>query len=180
MGWYENGVLLTTDSKYALVVTDSHTLVAMFAPVLGENEVSISPQGEAVTLSWGQEADAEYYSVDIYSDATMKNLIKNVLVDNNGQAISRSVASTISVEIDGLSELQNYYYSVTSLGEGDVVLSKYIGTFSTISGIEDVVVKPNVVEVVRYDVHGRRLEQPARGINIIKMSDGSTRKEIER
>lgn len=178
VGWYENGVLLTTDSKYALVVTDSHTLVAMFAPVLDENEVSISPQGEAVTLSWGQEADAEYYSVDIYSDATMKNLIKNVLVDNNGQAISRSVASTISVEIDGLSELQKYYYSVTSLGEGDVVLSKYIGTFSTISGIEDIKIdETDVVEVERYDIHVRRLEQPTRGVNIIKMSDGSTRKE---
>ena len=36
----------------------------------------------------------------------------------------------------------------------------------------------NAIEVSRYDIHGRRLNEPTRGINIIKMSDGSTRKEI--
>ena len=32
-------------------------------------------------------------------------------------------------------------------------------------------------EVARYDINGRKLSQPSKGINIIKMSDGSTRKE---
>ena len=36
----------------------------------------------------------------------------------------------------------------------------------------------NAIEVARYDIHGRLLSEPARGINIIKMSDGTTRKEI--
>ena len=48
-------------------------------------------------------------------------------------------------------------------------------------GIEDIKAdESDVIEAIRYDVHGRRLEQPTRGINIIKMSDGSTRKEIVR
>ena len=47
-----------------------------------------------------------------------------------------------------------------------------------VGGIEGVETDDNAVEVTRYDIHGRLLSEPARGINIIKMSDGTTRKEI--
>ena len=47
-----------------------------------------------------------------------------------------------------------------------------------VGGIEGVEVDDNAVEVARYDIHGRLLSEPARGINIVKYSDGSTRKEI--
>ncbi|MBQ9077659.1 MAG: leucine-rich repeat domain-containing protein [Muribaculaceae bacterium] len=36
------------------------------------------------------------------------------------------------------------------------------------------------IEVARYDIHGRWLSKPTKGINIIKMSDGTTRKELVR
>ncbi len=55
VGWYEDGQLLTTDSKYSFTVTESHTLVAQFASLLNENDVTVTPQSEAVTLSWEQE-----------------------------------------------------------------------------------------------------------------------------
>ncbi len=38
----------------------------------------------------------------------------------------------------------------------------------------------DAVEVARYDVHGRRLAKPVPGINIIKMSDGTVRKQLHR
>ena len=176
VGWYENGTLLTTESKYTFVVTDSHTLVAMFAPVLDENDVDVAPQDENVTLSWAQEVDATYYSIDIYSDATMTIKVGNVVVDNGGQPVSRS--SVVTTTIDGLSEMQNYYYSITSYGDGDVILSKYIGAFSTISGIDVIMGDSGAVEVARYDIHGRLLSAPAHGINIVIYSDGTTRKEF--
>ena len=47
-----------------------------------------------------------------------------------------------------------------------------------IGGIEGVEADNDSFEVVRYDIHGRLLSEPTKGINIIKMSDGSTRKEI--
>ena len=47
-----------------------------------------------------------------------------------------------------------------------------------VGGIEGVEIDCNVIEVSRYDIHGRLLSEPARGINIVKMSDGTTRKEI--
>ena len=47
-----------------------------------------------------------------------------------------------------------------------------------IAGVEGIEADNNSFEVVRYDIHGCLLADPTKGINIIKMSDGSTRKEI--
>ena len=47
------------------------------------------------------------------------------------------------------------------------------------NGIESVAsTDNNAVEVCRYDLYGRRLNRPAQGVNIIKMSDGTIRKEV--
>ncbi len=177
VGWYENGNLLTTDSKYTIMVTDCHSLVAMFAPVLDENDVEVSPKAENVTLSWAQETGAAYYNIDIYSNAAMTMPVGSMVVDNSGQPVSRSVTA-VSATIDGLSELQNYYYSITAYGAEETILSKYTGSFSTIAGVEEVMGNTNAVEIARYDIHGRLLSAPIKGINIVKMSNGSTRKEF--
>ena len=48
-------------------------------------------------------------------------------------------------------------------------------------GVESIIIDKSateVFEIARYDIHGRLLSKPSRGINIIIYSDGSTRKEI--
>ena len=47
-----------------------------------------------------------------------------------------------------------------------------------VGGVEGIEADNNTIEIARYDIHGRLLSEPTKGINIIKMSDGSTRKEI--
>ena len=47
-----------------------------------------------------------------------------------------------------------------------------------VGGVEGVEMDNNAVEVARYDIHGRLLSEPTKGLNIIKMNDGTTRKEI--
>jgi len=47
-------------------------------------------------------------------------------------------------------------------------------------GIDNIAPNSNAVEIARYDIHGRKLSEPAKGVNIIKMSDGTTRKELVR
>lgn len=49
-----------------------------------------------------------------------------------------------------------------------------------IAGVEDIEADNSAVEVIRYDIYGRKLTEPTTGINIIKMSDGTTRKVIVR
>ena len=53
-----------------------------------------------------------------------------------------------------------------------------IKEFDGVGGVEGVEADNNSVEVVRYDIHGRQLNEPSRGINIVIYSDGTTRKEI--
>jgi len=45
-----------------------------------------------------------------------------------------------------------------------------------ISGVDDIKMDNNAIEVARYDIHGRLLSKPTEGINIVRMSDGTTRK----
>ena len=45
-------------------------------------------------------------------------------------------------------------------------------------GIDGVEADNAAIEVGRYDLYGRRLSQPAQGVNIVKMSDGTIRKEV--
>lgn len=47
-----------------------------------------------------------------------------------------------------------------------------------IAGVEGIAVDNNATEIACYDIHGRKLNEPAKGINIVKMSDGSTYKEL--
>ena len=49
-----------------------------------------------------------------------------------------------------------------------------VGKSTGIDGVED----NAVIEVARYDIHGRLLCEPTKGINIVKMSDGTVRKEM--
>lgn len=49
--------------------------------------------------------------------------------------------------------------------------------FNESTGVEDVVIDNDAKEVARYGIYGRLLSEPAKGVNIIKMSDGSIRKE---
>lgn len=45
------------------------------------------------------------------------------------------------------------------------------------SGVEETVAAPSeITEVVRYDLNGRRLDAPRKGLNIFRMSDGTVRK----
>ena len=76
-----------------------------------------------------------------------------------------------------------YYFAKLSVPESSVEVYKnaYVWkNFSNIevAGITDVKVDEAIAtEVARYDANGRLLSKPAHGINIIKMSDGTTRKE---
>ena len=45
-------------------------------------------------------------------------------------------------------------------------------------GIGDVMVSEGVTETARYDLSGRKIDKPQRGINIVRYSDGTTRKVL--
>ena len=48
------------------------------------------------------------------------------------------------------------------------------------AGVEGVKTDNEKTEVSRYAIDGKKLSEPQNGINIIKMSDGTTKKVIEK
>ena len=80
-----------------------------------------------------------------------------------------------SVTIVGMAEGEAIITAKATDGSGASASCKVI---VGVGGVEGVEIDDNAVEVARYDIHGRLLSEPTKGINIIKMSDGSTRKEI--
>ena len=68
-------------------------------------------------------------------------------------------------------------------GTYDAYKSSEFGYFEKIvefdaSGIDKVTTSANVKEVSRYSVNGQRLSAPAKGLNIVKYSDGSVKKVV--
>ena len=68
-------------------------------------------------------------------------------------------------------------------GTYDAYKSSEFGYFEKIvefdaSGIDKVTTSTNVKEVSRYSVNGQRLSAPAKGLNIVKYSDGSVKKVV--
>ena len=68
-------------------------------------------------------------------------------------------------------------------GTGDAYFWSSFGYFENIvefdaTGIDKVTTSTNAKEVSRYSVNGKRLSAPAKGLNIVKYSDGSVKKVV--
>lgn len=70
----------------------------------------------------------------------------------------------------------NYTYSFVA--NGPTVKMNCI--YADPAGISDMQAGKNVKEVARYDANGRKLDVPCKGLNIVKMSNGETKKVVIR
>ncbi len=101
------------------------------------------------------------------TDATITDILwtssnpQVATVDRSGKVIALSTGTTT--------------ISATIIDGSDVSASCVVTVGN--AGITDVKSDNTATEVARYDINGRMLAQPTKGINIIKMSDGSIRKE---
>lgn len=59
-----------------------------------------------------------------------------------------------------------------------VVVNLVTGDSHVSTGVEETVAEGDVREVARYSLNGCKLAAPQKGINIIRMSDGTTRKVL--
>ena len=53
-----------------------------------------------------------------------------------------------------------------------------LGADKTVTGIAKPANRVELYEVARYTVDGKKIAAPQKGINIVRMSDGSTRKVV--
>ena len=85
----------------------------------------------------------------------------------------------MTAQLTGLDYESDYcYVAFVTTSENETFYGE-MQTFKTgvdTSGIEDARVSEEPTVIVRYDLRGRRLNAPQTGVNILKMSDGTTRK----
>ena len=146
-----------------------------FTQVEEVSEATVSTQEKNATFEIPTIEGATKYDVTVYSDITMTQLVATTHYDATGKIIPMS--TTLELSIDGFEDGVYYYKVLVKSVEGEI-LNNYIGTFEIdAAGVENIATD-NAIEVARYDIHGRLLSEPTKGLNIIKMSDGTTRKEI--
>lgn len=137
---------------------------------------SVETKEQSATFAIPRVDNATEYTLNIYYDAEKTQLAKTVHYDETGKIITMS--DYIELTIDGF-ENGEYYYDVVAKSESGEILNSYTGSFEIeYTGVGNISVDNNAVEVARYDIHGRLLSEPTEGVNIVKMSDGTTRKEV--
>ena len=97
----------------------------------------------------------------------------------DGAMVVKASGNIMTATLKDLEYETTYNYAAfVTTSEGETFYGE-IQTFSTSAdpdGIEGVEASEDAVEVARYDIQGRKIANPQKGINIIRYSDGSTRK----
>lgn len=132
-GWTENGVMVSEEGTYVFTVEGDRSLIAVFAPVSGSNDITAVPETDRVSFTWTAEEGAESYRLDVFTDEEMTELAGTLYFDAAGQVIKRSVQLTAT--IDGLAASTDYYYRMTAYDADETVISQYTGTFATTAGV---------------------------------------------
>lgn len=158
---HKSGTATITVTSYDGSVSNSCEIVVA-KPVTGVSiepaEVELTELGKTVQLTAKiQPEDATNKNV------TWKSSNESVcMVSNSGELLTTGYGKTV----------------VLATTEDGNYVGTCIVTVSEETGIDNTMVSSEVKEVSRFSSQGQRLTAPTKGVNIVKYSDGSVRKEI--
>lgn len=135
----ERGETLSTSNELVFRATCDSTIYAIFKPMLNAGDVTATPTENTVTLTWTQQEGATTYTVSIYADATMTDLVKTITFDANGNVLSIQKVgyaaqsdNTMSATIQDLKAEMHYFYSISAFNQEGVLISQQAGDFNTL------------------------------------------------
>lgn len=158
---HKSGTATITVTTYDGSVSNSCEIIVA-KPVTGVSiepaEVELTELGKTVQLTAKiQPEDATNKNV------TWKSSNESVcMVSNSGELLTTGYGKTV----------------VLATTEDGNYVGTCIVTVSEETGIDNTMVSSEVKEVSRFSSQGQRLTAPTKGVNIVKYSDGSVRKEI--
>ena len=136
---------------------------------VGEVKPSISLSHTEALLPINQVLTLSYTITNSITEtatwSTSNANVAYVITNSNGMATVVGMANGVAT------------ITATMIDNGVEYSASCVVTVGT-SDIESIDSDNNAIEVARYDIHGRLLSEPTPGINIVKYSDGTTRKEI--
>ncbi|MDR1698250.1 MAG: leucine-rich repeat domain-containing protein [Prevotellaceae bacterium] len=144
-----------------------------------------TPTEDGVTIEWQSYTDVAGYKLLIYSNEMRTEPVSIIELDaagerQNAKGIQRAPAAELFYTVEGLQSGTTYYYSLQSLGVGDVVLSNQSGSFTT-DGTSSVVETWRSASLPKayYSVTGIQLqEEPEKGVYIILYDNGKAEKRM--
>ncbi len=145
-------------------------------PVFPDNEAPIVETLDAVSFDNGNEQSISLKDVATDADNMQAAIIKTIKEISNESILSAQIVNgdlVITPIAVGDADITIQINSNGKLAETIVSVS-----ISDLSGIDGVNSENNSVEVARYTLDGKLLNAPQRGVNIIRMSDGTIKKVI--
>ena len=158
---HKSGTATITVTTYDGSVSNSCEIIVA-KPVTG---VSIEPaEVELTELGKTAQLTAKIQPEDATNkNVTWKSSNESVcMVSNSGELLTTGYGKTV----------------VLATTEDGNYVGTCIVTVSEETGIDNTMVSSEVKEVSRFSSQGQRLTAPTKGVNIVKYSDGSVRKEI--
>ena len=106
------------------------------------------------------------------------SLRRRVTTIPDNVTVVRASGNVMTATLEDLEYETSYsYVAFMTTSEGETFYGE-VNTFTTDvdpDGVDEVKSQDAVTEIARYDVQGRPISKPQKGINIIRYSDGSTR-----
>ena len=190
--------------KYAAKLTKIVSLNPIPPTSTHSSSIYVTNYSDA-TLFVPNDSYEQYYNHEIWGKFNniqkIELLVSNISLENSSIKIEKGEKSTLNATLtpsnatltDIIWISENPYIAtvnndgtISGISDGNTKITGYTIDGSGVSiscdvtvgigGIESVENNDNATEVARYDIHGRKLSKPAKGINIVKMSDGTTHK----
>ena len=181
-GWSPTIAAASQNAEYTANYIQTAT-EAEKTTIENEGDISITITDNTALFTWPENASADTYTLTITRN---DEVFCSLTFDGQGRLINlnfpnlRASAEGYRFTVTGLNSGTDYAYDLKAKN-GATTVNEYTGEFRT-SGVATAVpeAEESIVETARYDINGRPLNAPTKGVNIVKFSDGSFEKEFVR
>ena len=179
-GWSPTIAAASQNAEYTANYIQTAT-EAEKTTIENEGDISITITDNTALFTWPENASADTYTLTITRN---DEVFCSLTFDGQGRLINlnfpnlRASAEGYRFTVTGLNSGTDYAYDLKAKN-GATTVNEYTGEFRT-SGVATAVpeAEESIVETARYDINGRPLNAPTKGVNIVKYSDGSFEKEF--
>ena len=182
-GWSPTIAAASQNAEYTANYIQTAT-EAEKTTIENEGDISITTTDNTALFTWPENASADTYTLTITRN---DEVFCSLTFDGQGRLINlnfpnlRASAEGYQFTVTGLNSGTDYAYDLKAKN-GAATVNEYTGEFRTSGDAATAApeAEESIVETARYDINGRPLTTPTKGVNIVKYSDGSFEKEFVR
>ncbi len=150
-------------------------------------DMVVIPYENKAVFTWTPITGAEAYELTVIEKETGEALcslnfdaygrLRGLVLRNDSE---KTYVGGYDFTVTSLRGDVEYDYTMEVKDISDNVIESTSGTFRTSDGVATAApeAEESIVETARYDINGRPLNAPVKGVNIVKYSDGSFEKEF--